>query len=577
MAQEVALKISALPEMVAALATADYFPVVTSGVTSRAQLSTVLGQFVPRLETGATSGAANVAAINAAIVSASAATSVGSGPAEVRLPAGEFYVSGSINGQNNVTLCGAGIGKTSFYMPASSYPNTVYQQKDSTSVLVSVLGELSGGFAPLVNFEMRGFSIESEVADGRYTYPIVARNVQNLRIRDVEVTGISIGNCITLDTVLGGEVSGCRLHDCTTATAGAIQLSGIEVDANRVNSTNSTALDIHDNWIEDLTMTGAALPTPNMQTDGINLGVGNNHGHTVHANHIRNVGEGIDCFSSECTIYGNHLDDCANGALKFIHGASRNNAFGNSIMRPGFAGIYLGGSNTAIVADNYIHDNTIESVNQAGLYPLGYGIKLDVNGGPTYLPARNTVARNKFTGGVSNLDIVIQQDDGTDNRFIDNEADGWAVAYANIGGGTATVVNAKKTLVRVGLNASEATASAVEKIVQFDTEEVDTQGEFDTATYTYTASSYRRLNVMATVRAASGAGEAWLLRIKKNGTLRAEQSQFSGGSPTQLTVSDSFTVAPGDTVAVFVFQNLGARDIGGSPIGSYLTIEEVAG
>ncbi len=521
----------------------------------------------------------NMAAIDTAIAAANAASVATTGAVEVLVPAGEFYVSGSFSGRSNVTFTCAGIGKTKFYMPAANYPNTVYQQKDSTSVLISACGELSGSYTPLENFEMRNFSIESENGDGRYTYPIIARNVKNLRIYNVEVFGISIGNCLTLDTVVGGEITGCRLHDCTTATAGAVQLSGIETDANRVNSANSKALHIHHNWIEDLTMTGAAFPGGiNMQTDGINLGVGNNHGHSVHDNYIRNVGEGIDCFSSECVIHDNRLIDCTNGALKFVHGASRNVVHSNSIMRPGLAGIYLGGSDVGIVADNAIYDNVIDSVNNAGAWPVGYGIKLDVDPSDTYKPSRNTISRNKIVGDVSNLNVVIRQDDGTDNRFIENECDAGApTVYSDIALGTATVVNAKKTLVRAGCSSTEATAAGVEEIVPYGDEEIDTQGEYNAGTKIFTASSHRRLSVQAVLRIISSAGEIWTLRIKKNGVARAAVLSYSGGNPTQIRIHDAFEVAPGDTVAVYVEQGNGDRDCGGGSNGSYLTIEEVAG
>jgi hypothetical protein len=524
--------------------------------------------------------AVNAATINAAIVAANAASVALTGQVVVLLPAGKYWISTTLLALSNVTVRGAGMGKTILFMPASSFTNTTAQSYTATSVGFSVLGALSGGFAPLSNFEIRDLTIQSEVSDGRYTYPLLARNVSGLRILRVEVYGIAGGNAITLDSVTDCEIAFCRLHDCTSASVNTLQISGIESDANRVNSTNCVGGWIHHNRIVDITTTGAcfAATAPNMQTDGINLGLGNNpHKWLIHDNIINNVGEAIDCFASECTIHSNSLTDLTNVGLKFIHGASRNNAYGNTIARVGLAGIYFGGSNTAASEDNYVHDNTIHSVNLFNLWAIGSAIRVDYSG-QTFKPNRNTVARNKVTGDTSNLDFVVRQDDGTDNRYIDNEADGIGAGgkYSDISAGTATVINAKKTLVRVGLTATEATAAGVEKIVQYETEETDTQSEYNPATFTYTANSHRRISVTAGFLAAAGAGENWLLRIKKNGTMRAESSQYSGGNPCQLSIYDAFSVVPGDTVAVFALQNSGARNIGGDPAKSYMTIEEVA-
>lgn len=524
--------------------------------------------------------AANAATLDAAIVAANAASVALTGPCDVLIPAGK-YSSARVTAKSNVRLRGEGMGRTTLRMPAGVFTNTTSQNYGATSVGISVLGELSGSYIPLTNFELSDLTLESEVSDGRYTYPILARNVSGLRVLRVEVFGIAAGNCITVDSVTDCEIAYCRLHDCTTASINSLQLSGIESDANRVNSTNCVGGWIHHNRIVNLTMTGAAFAatTPNMQTDGINLGLGNfPHGWNVHDNYIKGVGEAIDCFASECTIHSNELLDCNNVGLKFIHGASRNHAHGNNIARVGLAGIYLGGSDVAATEDNYIHDNTIHSVNLANAWTIGAAIRLDVGAQP-YKPNRNTIARNKVTGDTSNLDFVIRQDDGTDNRYIDNEADGWAAGgkYSEISAGTATVVNAKKTLVRVGLSGTEATAASVEEIVPYADEEIDTQGEFDVATKTFTAKSHRRLSVQAVLRIISGAGEAWTLRIKKNGTIRAAVLSYSGGNPSQIRIHDTFNVVPGDTVAIYVFQNNGARDCGGGSDGSYLTIEEVAG
>jgi len=515
----------------------------------------------------------DTAAIQRAIDAAAAGGGV------VFFPPGTYKITSTLTVPSNVTLQGAGMGLTTIYMPSANFTNTTAATYGATSVAINCSGQTGAPFTANVDITLRDFTVESQVSDGRHLYPILARNVSNLRIHHVEVTGIPAGNLITLDSVIGASaIHDCYLHDCTSSSANSVQLTGIETDNNRINSVNCKAIDIHDNTIVNLTFTGAAFPgSQNMQTDGINTGLGSAHGLTIHDNYIKNLGEGIDIFSSECTVHSNELVDCNNVGVKLIHGASRNHVFGNTIMRPGLAGLYMGSSDTGASDNNYCHDNLIHDVDAGNVWASNTpsGILLDISGAHAFKVNNNTFRDNKITGGSANMDYAIRQDDGTNNRFYGNEAESWTVAYSSVAAGTATITNAKRTLVRAGLNATEATAAGVEEIVPFDTEEVDTQGEFSSSTFT--ASSHRRISVEAAVYCSTGgAGENWILRIKKNGTLRTESSQWAGGAGQQFVIQDAFGVVPGDTVAVYVYQNNGARNIGGSPVGTYLTIEEVA-
>jgi hypothetical protein len=388
--------------------------------------------------TSNSSGAAatNLATINTALVAAGAASVALTGPCEVLLPAGKYWISGTIvtPTTGNVSLAGAGMGKTTLYMPAASFTNTVMGTYGSTSVAISCAGLITGLYTAAPNVTLRDFSIESQTTDGRCLYPISVRNVTNLNIRRVEVSGIPTGSLIALDSVVGGEVTGCYLHDCTTAVTsytGAAQTTGIQTDDNRVNLVASKGLHIHHNNIEDITMSGAALPSQNMQTDGIQLGQSVDppqHGHDIHDNYIRNVGEGVDCFSSECEIHGNRFVDCYNVGVKLIHGARRNHVHGNTIMRPGLAGLYLAASSynndgvTGAVEDNYLHDNLIHDVDSdsvwAGLDTAGIRIDYDAQ---TYTPNNNTFRDNKITGGAATMKYAIQQDGGTTNRYYETK------------------------------------------------------------------------------------------------------------------------------------------------------------
>jgi hypothetical protein len=537
-------------------------------------------------------GAANVATINAAIVAANAASVALTGPCEVLLPAGLFYIAGTIAVLSSVTLRGAGMGKTTLYMPAASYTNTVMGTFGATSTAIECAGQTDSPYTPAEHVTLCDFTVESQATDGRCLYPIRARNIERANVRRVEIFGVPTGSLISFDSVVGGEIAGCYLHDCTTAVTtytGSAQTTAIQTDDNRINLLACKGLHIHHNHIEDITMSGDALPSANMQTDGINLGQAVNppqHGHNIHDNYVRNVGEGVDCFSSECNIHDNTLEDCFNVGVKLIHGARRNKVHGNIITRPGLAGLYLGGSNylnddvTGAVEDNDLYGNTIHDVNPNGdwdgLNPAG--IRIDWTA-QTYTPNNNTFSKNKITGGASTMVYAIRQDGGTDNRYYDNEAEAWITAYSSVAAGTATIINAKKAFVRASVGSDEDFAVNTEELVPYNTEQLDTQSEWNATNKEYTANSHRRLRVEARIYSAAGPGDTYQLRLKKNGTTVADSVQVmpTGASATPFVVSDIVSVVPGDILKVMFEQNGGTRTVIGNATRSYITIEEVAG
>ena len=521
--------------------------------------------------------AANVALINAAIAKANAAWVALTGAVEVLLPAGKFWIAGTLAMLSGVELWGAGISRTVLYMSAANYPNTTWSARNSTSLAIEASGMFTAPYTRARNMKLCNFTLQSEVSDGRVLYGIRASNVDTIEICNVEIFGFPVGNLLEMNSILGSSsVHHCAFRDSGTAvtTYGLQpQTTAIEVDNNKINGDQSRGLDIHDNTMIDIMFSGAALGSYGAQTDAVNAADG--IGLRIHDNYARNVGEGIDVFAFDCDISGNVLVDCYHVGLKLIHGASRNNLHGNHILRPGRAGVALSGG-SAETKDNYIHGNSIHDVNISGVWNALTNAALLVVSGGGIEANNNTCRDNKVTGG-ANMDYAVLNEAGTGNRFYDTEAESWLILYSAVTGGAASITNAKKTLVRVGLNATEATASGVEKIVQFETEEVDTQGEFDTTTFTFTSKSHRYLSVRAAVRCSPAAsGESWTLRIKKNGSTRAEAVTVSAGTPEQYSVSDAFAVVPGDTVAVFVLQSSGARNIGCSSTAAYLTIEEVS-
>lgn len=578
MVQQTSEKISQLPAMTLPSA-AVTIPVVSGGTTYVATRSALLGTVDPRqygslTVNDASAGAANVAAINAAIVAANAANASLAGQVEVVLPAGKFWIAGTITLLSGVTLRGSGIGKTVLYMSAANYPNTTWNSRTSTSLAIDASGMLTAPYTRASNMALSDFTLQSEASDGRVLYGIRSSNVESLEIARVEIYGFPVGNLVELNSILGGSsVHHCEFHDSGTAvtTYGTQpQLTAIEVDNNKVNAEQSRGVAIHDNSMIDLMFSGSALGSYGAQTDGINLADG--IGCRVHDNYMRNVGEGIDLFAFDCNVHGNVLVDCYHVGVKFIHGASRNNVSGNTILRPGRAATVMEGR-TANTVDNFFQHNNIHDVNISGVWnALSNAAMLVVSGGGTYEANNNTFRGNKVTGG-TNMKYVVRNEAGTNNRYYDNEAEAWATLYSSVSGGTAVISNAKKTLVRASIGVGQATTSGVEVTVNYGSESEDTQGEFDTGTAVFTASSHRRIRVYAQVRSASNF--TGIIKIRLNGAARAQfEPAVSVGT---VAVADSFSVAPGDTVDIRFVQSTGAITLTANSATCYLAIEEVAG
>lgn len=274
-----------------------------------------------------------------------------------------------------------GDGTATIVAKAADFNNTSLAGKYlSNSAVIDCSGEVSGSFTPSTNITLRGFKIKSEVSDGRLVDAITARNVKNLVIQDLEIFGFPVGCGVRASTLSGrSSISLNHIHDFTTAlnTYGSQpQITGIELDGDRVNGVGSSGFWILANRIEDITMTGAALSTYGMQTDGINIQGSSSPGASPSVNgqcslnFIRNVGEGIDHFGSYCTFVGNTAQDCYEFGMKLIYGSSFNDIVGGTFKDCGRAGIVIAGSNTAGVV-NDTERNTFIGVNIAGVNPQG--------------------------------------------------------------------------------------------------------------------------------------------------------------------------------------------------------------
>jgi hypothetical protein len=372
---------------------------------------------------------AQVLADNFASIAAALAAASAQGGGDVLLAPGKSYTLTA----RLVVPSGCGIvsdGTAELYAPASVFTNTSLSNKyAATSAVVQADGGLVSPFTPARNIRLRGFKIRSEVSDGRLVDAVAARNVENLEISGLEISGFPVGCGVRASTIRGRSfIVFNHIRDFTTGAVWGTQpqITGIEIDGDRVNSTASQGLVIDFNRIQDLTMTGSALATYGFQTDGINLqGVRPNPTTLCHVggNIISNVGEGIDNFGTRNVFADNVMRNCYDYGYKFVHGASFNKVSGGNISDVGRAGVGLFGSAISGVGDterNHFNGLLIESIdpnNRGVSNPACFAI--DDNGGTAGKVRTTVVEGGSWSMGGNGEYGLCDTGTGGDNLFTD--------------------------------------------------------------------------------------------------------------------------------------------------------------
>jgi hypothetical protein len=138
--------------------------------------------------------------------------------------------------------------------------------------------------------------------------------------------------------------------------------------------------------------------------------------------------------------------------------------------------------------------------------------------------------------------------------------------------------NAKKTFIRAYVGTNQNFASGVNTRIAYDTEDFDSQSEWNPGTQMYTSTGYRRLRVYACILVApAGAGELYILRILKNGGSAAlKQFTTPDANTFVFDITDAIEAVPGTTIDVTLEEYGGVRTVTAGSALSYLTIEEVA-
>lgn len=394
-----------------------------------------------------------------------------------------------------------------------------------------------------------------------------AFNVLDALIADNEIVGFPLGKGIVAGTLQGnGRIIRNHIHDFLDNSTGWLaanvpQITGIEIDNDRVGGIFSDGVLIEGNRIVGLKVGADFLAAYGYQTDGINL-CGTLYARVI-GNYIRFVGEGIDSFGSHGTFSGNELLDCYIFGLKFIHGAKNNAAFGNVIMRFGLAGITLAGSTEKDVGNttgNRVSGNLVKdyAANPSFSTATSACVLMQDNGGAngsgntggaTQLPTGNVIENNTLDPNGASYGIVRSNagsNDYADNKLVQPGRSG-EVAHMTDGGKFVPYV---KTNVRVSAAAAvPLTAGGV--ALGLDTVSTDRRSEFSTATQRLTIKSPGDYDVaLRSVVSGLNSGDRVLLDIRVNGNTVATVFAYcpNGAFLTPVQVGERLTLKAGDYV-----------------------------
>jgi hypothetical protein len=504
-----------------------------------------------------------------------------SGGGGVELTSGKTYkVSSKINIPSN---CGIfGDGSPTIYATSAGFNNSgVVGTYGANSAVIDLSGETASPYSIGVNKFLTGVKIESQVLDGRAVDGVIARNCKNITISKNEIKNFPVSRCIVVCSVVNGFILDNYIHDCTTNYTGWAplrpQITGIDVDDDRVNSIESSNLIISGNIISDLTVGASVLAYAGYETDGINLQ--KCPGTVVSGNRIHNVGEGIDTFASYGNISGNLITNTYNCGIKVIHGASLNNITGNVIRNTGICGILISGSMVSGVGDitkNLISSNTIENINYLGAWAgvtSTSGIKID-NTSDTYTPKNNLICENLIDG--SGQYGIITGLSSFGNIYSKNAIYGTPL-IARIGGSESIrVTDALRTQFRAHRTTSQTIPNNAVTTIQFNTIGFDSRSEFNVSTYRWTCQIPGVYRVSARVRFPGlAAGIGVTLYVIKNGA-SVSTSQFASTTLDQsIEFSDLISCNSSDYIEIAYKQLSGvAQVITGDSEFSFFSIEK---
>lgn len=480
-------------------------------------------------------------------------------------------------------------GKSKVLMLTAGFNATTYAGLASNSVGFSANNIDNPVFKGIhIEFETHGTNIRTAIG-------LALRDCSNLDV-DVEASGFSEPEfgIITVDSCIGGRCY-TNVHDCSSNdnTLGSLQITGLEIDENRVSGVYSKDIDFGNPVYKDLTFGAAAITAFGYQTDGVTLSGGSdggggadteNSGCTFGVITVENVYEGVDIQSSNHIITGIKARDVSLSPLKIVHAAQDNNiGFVNADNTGGPVVVFSGTTTANIAPENNIIGQVVGA--KVGSMTVTGSTKYGVSfAGPsaTHKPNNNKVLSVTIEDSPSMLHTVLDEA-GLKNKVLDVSGEG-TTSVCNVDSGQLALEHvdirkSPKSLVNAYRSSNVLYTDSSD--IVWDTARENLYTELNTSTGIFTSVAPMRGRISATVRTASlGAGEYMGLDIVQDGTVIAtsrHNNDSGGGREAIVTISSNFSLDNrGETLKIrFRTSVAGGVTLTGNSALTTLSIEEL--
>jgi hypothetical protein len=449
-------------------------------------------------------------------------------------------------------------------------------------------------------FKIRTMNWTADLSSGAFGI----QSSSNVKVDKVDITGFTKSSIVKFDSCFNCGITRSEIHDCLLASTTSGQLTGVDIDNNRVNEISSQACFVEDNRIYNLTVSAAFLASFGYQTDGVNVSFQASTEHSICRNRISNVGEGVDCFGSQCNISENVMFDIYAFGVKLVHAARRNQVALNSLSRCGYSGIVLAGNAADLnhTEKNNIFGNIImfsgltSASNSPSESPWAAngtaGIRLEnetlLPVGQRYFCRQNFIHDNFILENGGAKYGIYEADDSDQNEYLNNLVDGYSIyeflSTVALASQSFRYSSARKSQVKATASAA-LTVTNIASTTIFNQEIMDTNGEYDPATGVFTAKAPRTLRVSSSLESTTsvGVGDQWTANIVKTtlaGVTTTERTRRVAATTNAFVQSDVvldvIRLNTGDKISRTSMNGAGNRTANPGIASAYLEISEVS-
>lgn len=481
----------------------------------------------------------------------------------IRLTAGAiYYLSTRVSGINGTHfICPDGYATIKFKTGAGGFNSIEIAGPGNDKTDASVCGFL---FSSKDDYGMQGVYFTTDGVAERVIYPIrslagcTSKPAVFKRIKFYGFKALG-GGLLSINSAgdAAYEVEDIEARNCGTALntwTGTPQITVFEIDNDLVGGVHSAPGFAKNIRAFNVLLTGAALTLYGQQTDCVNVaGVSSGtdrKGPTILGIYADGVGEVLDTFGSHGVYKGIRARNVENDVVKLVHGARYNDIEIEAVESCGRSVVVFGsstatnGNTTTKVENNHVRIGVAK-----GVGTVGQGLTATTSivlfggaqGGATAWPVNNTVRIEQCLADAS-VDYIVN-DANTADVAAGNHVDLLRVtgtpALKSVLGfeGNVRFRHLVPGFARATIGTSEAVASAVNEIIPYNTEEVDVHGEFNPATFTFTAKYPGLYRVYAQVRFSAGTalGDDCDMRINRAAAIHSRKvTEFTSGSVEQV-------------------------------------------